>query len=732
MILYFHTFKIWSCTLLIFLGCFSVWTQSLDPYNSNYKGDFESSTDPSNYWYNSVESAITTESFDTYNGEYAMRVETSTPCTIFNRNSLPFTKLEGETYKVGFYLKGSIGKQITVSLKNSNIDADEVSVTQTIINSDWAYYKFELLSASSSEPGAAKVKIKFESSGSYILDVIHVIEFTTNDIYVNADTGSSNGNGSLISPFKTIQQGINAWTKGSFVYVMDGGGQEYKNSNFNSDPNNITNYNNNAVVNLEASDVDEADLFNPLVIRNYPNDSPVIRFDGSGGFIGKYNYLEISGFEIIGPNQDITYQNALDNRKVGANYYKGRGIAIWDGHHINIFKNTVHDCPNSGIRVNNGDYCIVSNNIVYNNTWWSPNAESAIVFATIKEFDNLSNIIKMRIVGNLVYANENRIPFYKFGDYECDGSGYGCADYNKFQDGNGVYITRNNQVNDSSGNPNPNHPDSTNTFDGYTYLANNVTYLNGINGIVVHKTDNTIVTNNTVFKNGATPVTEELPDAEPWYTNNTQGRITNSGITINNSKNVKVYNNIISTRRDDDKAFLVRGDNASAGGYVQNIDISNNIIYEGVCGNYCGNENDNRFNETNPLFNDESNYDLDILVGSPAIGTGFAHNFLPDFDFNEDLRDPSSVDIGAYVHEPHILNFEKVKQNFKNLFYPNPAKNSIYLLHQRSGNYRIYTISGILIESSSFYNHNISVNHLNSGVYLIQIDQMSIKKLVIK
>ena len=97
------------------------------------------------------------------------------------------------------------------------------------------------------------------------------------------------------------------------------------------------------------------------------------------------------------------------------NYYKGRGIAIWDGHHINIFKNTVHDCPNSGIRVNNGDYCIVSNNIVYNNTWWSPNAESAIVFATINEFDNFSNIIKMRIVGNLVYANENRIPFYKFG-----------------------------------------------------------------------------------------------------------------------------------------------------------------------------------------------------------------------------------------------------------------------------------------------------------------------------
>lgn len=711
------------------MGFFNVWTQSLDPYNSNYKGDFESSTDPSGFWYNSVESAITTESFDTYNGEYAMRVETSTPCTIFNRNSLPFTKLESETYKVGFYLKGSIGKQITVSLKNSNNDEDEVSETQTIINSDWAFYKFELLSASSSSPDMAKVKIKFESSGTYILDVIHVENTTTNDIYVNAMTGSANGDGSALSPFKTIQQGINAWKKGGFVYVMDGGGQEYNNNNFNSDPNNITNDGNNAVVNLEASDVDEADLYNPLVIRNYSNDSPVIRFDGSGGFIGNYNYLEISGLEIIGPNQTITYQNAIDNRRVGANYYKGRGIAIWNGHHINIFNNTVHDCPNSGIRVNNGDYCIVSNNIVYNNTWWSPNAESAIVFATINEFDNLSNIIKMRIVGNLVYGNENRIPFYKFGDFACAGAGYGCADYNKFQDGNGVYITRNNQVDDSSGNPNPNHPNDTDTFDGYTYIANNVTYLNGINGIVVHKTDNTIVTNNTVFNNGATPVTDELSDAEPWYTNNTQGRITNSGITINNSKNVMIYNNIISTRREDDKAFLVR----NSDGYVENIDISNNIIYRGECGNnnnWCN--GDNHFNFTNPLFNDESENDLDIQVGSPAIGAGFTHIFLPDFDYNGELRNPSSVDIGAYVHEPYVLNYERVIQNLNTLFYPNPARNSIYLFNQRSGNYKIYTISGTLIESSSFYNHNISVNHLNSGVYLIQIDQMSIRKLVIK
>jgi parallel beta-helix repeat protein len=723
-IFYFLTF--------IFL-CETSWGQSLYPSNVSYVGDFSSSSDAADYWYINSGGVRSTESFDTYNGQHAMRVETASSCLIFNRDMLPFTKQSGTTYTVGFYLKGPTGNQITVSLKNSNNAPDEVSETQAIIHNDWAYYKFQLTSSSSSEIDAAKVKIKFEQSGIYHIDVIHVKDLITNDIHVNALTGSNGGDGSLNAPYKTIQQGIEAWNPGGFVYVMEG--SEYRNNNFNEDINNISNYNNFSVVNLESNNVADADLYNPLVIRNYQNQSPVIRFDGSGGFVGKYNFLEISGFEIIGPNQNITYQEALDNRSIQDNYYKGRGIAIWEGHHINIFKNIVHDCPNSGIRINNGDYCIVSNNIVYNNTWWSANAESAIVFATVKEFDQASGIIKMRMVANLVYSNENRIPFYKFGSNACIGSGYGCSDYNKFVDGNGVYVTRNNQVNDSSGNPNPNHPTSDNPFDGYTYLANNVTYLNGINGIVVHKTDNAIVTNNTVFFNGANPVTNELPDSAEWYQNNSQGRQKNSGITVNNSKNAEVYNNIISTRRSDDQAFFVSGATVSNGGYVENIKRANNIIYNGICQNYCSGNvgEDYGFNEDiNPLFIDESTYDLGIEVGSPAIGTGFSHDYLPYYDLSGNLRNPTSVDIGAYVETAHTLNIHSVDEIAKNNFYPNPSTGIVYIPNIHSGIIKIFSVSGVLITTFPFNNHYVEFNKLNKGVYFIQVNDFEIKKLIIK
>ena len=51
-----------------------------------------------------------------------------------------------------------------------------------------------------------------------------------------------------------------------------------------------------------------------------------------------------------------------------------------------------------------GDYCAIENNEVYDNTWWSSNAESAIVLADSRNIDDL-DITKMFLVGNKVYGN---------------------------------------------------------------------------------------------------------------------------------------------------------------------------------------------------------------------------------------------------------------------------------------------------------------------------------------
>ena len=63
------------------------------------------------------------------------------------------------------------------------------------------------------------------------------------------------------------------------------------------------------------------------------------------------------------------------------------------------------------MRVNRGDYCIVTENTVYNTTWWSSNAESAIVFAETTSIDT-EDKIKMTITNNMVYENMNKVPFH--------------------------------------------------------------------------------------------------------------------------------------------------------------------------------------------------------------------------------------------------------------------------------------------------------------------------------
>mgnify|MGYP000548064052 CR=1 FL=1 len=163
-------------------------------------------------------------------------------------------------------------------------------------------------------------------------------------------------------------------------------------------------------------------------------------------------------------NDSITYNHS---------YFSGKGI--WGGygahHHIIVRNNSVHDTTGSGIRFNDSDHITLEYNEVYNCTWWTSSASSAVVFAeTIasSESDNYTDV-KMIMRGNLVYNNWNRIPFYVTQLPDNSGNtnpNYGTADYNNILDGQGLYVTR--------------------SDDGYvgTFLfENNVCVNNGKNGI---------------------------------------------------------------------------------------------------------------------------------------------------------------------------------------------------------------------------------------------------------
>lgn len=124
--------------------------------------------------------------------------------------------------------------------------------------------------------------------------------------------------------------------------------------------------------------------------------------------------IEIKGLEIVGPNEDITLEEALADRLVKSKKFQGRGIVAWSGNNINIHHCKVHHCPHSGIRVDKGDYIAIEDNEVHSNTWWGSSAESAIVIAEATNIDDL-NIAKIFFQRNIVHTNRNYIPFYNVG-----------------------------------------------------------------------------------------------------------------------------------------------------------------------------------------------------------------------------------------------------------------------------------------------------------------------------
>ena len=391
---------------------------------------------------------------------------------------------------------------------------------------------------------------------------------------------SDNGWGlSESRPFRTIQHAVNSRGPCQTVYVMEG---TYQNNYYGRSKNHA-----NKVVSLNG--------VSDLKLLAHPDSvtRPVLQFDGPGGIFGgsasvPLANIEIAGLEVVGPSADITYDEAMADRLVKRTYYAGRGIAIWAGHHIYIHDMVVHHCPASGIRVNKGDYVTVENSTVYSNTWWSSSAESAIVLAEGVSVDT-STGIKMRLVGNTVYDNVNKIPYYNpsygwdytpIGDEDCSSypaceSGlvegcpwqcrYGKATQDYIIDGMGVYVTRN----------------ADTYLHGRTELADNTAYGNGINGVVFHRTDRGVVRRNTVYGNGVVPRLDrpEEGGGEDWTVPLSRGRQPYSGIVINNAEGVSLWSNKVAARYDDDYAYTTEAD---GGGVVALSAGGNNRVCRGL------------------------------------------------------------------------------------------------------------------------------------------------------
>ena len=662
---------------------------------------------------------------------------------LINYDASNFNKQIGQEVNISFYAKSKKGNSISITIKDGwGNAAEETPQTQTIRSNEWSYYSFKFIPTTASTSG--KIKLIFASSGTYHIDALTLENKSTSNLYVSSTAGGV-GNGSLASPFKTIQKAVNSWQKGDVIYVRSG---TYYNSNHGSGTNN------NQVVNLSLAYNNAAsapDIYNPLVIRNYSGEQPKIKFDGMGGFIGgnsgtETSYLEISGFEIEGPNANITYSQAIANRTNFVNQvagnpnaqpqkkFTGRGIAIWSGHHIILHNNKVYDCPNSGIRVNNGDYVVIAHNQVYNTTWWSFNAESAIVIAQSKHLDDKTHTIKMRITHNRTYDNINKIPYFNktyMNNGTCNGvtanssksDKYGCDVQDYIIDGSGCYITRNNSNGSGANDQNPNGQ-----YKGTFYFANNVSYGNGLNGLVVHKTNNSIVANNTIFENGEIPTNINTTYGVDWKDALNHGRQGTSGITIHSSYNVKVFNNVSWAKQANDNAFQIFSINTQNNPNA--VTGSNNVLAFGEVSNTGISFFPNGFyvdkrSEKTDLFKNSAAFDFDLPQSSYLVDNGVQNNNIPLYDINGNIR--VNPDIGAYeypvssgkqIAAESLTGFENINKNIDDPdFTINASSNSTGLITFTSSNPNVASVSGNTVTIVELGTTQITLNQAEDDNY---------------
>ena len=482
------------------------------------------------------------------------------------------------------------------------------------------------------------------------------------DYYVD-DQGSDTNPGTESQPYKTINKAIASVDAGGTVYVMDGiytdesAGEPFVSfyedaTQQDSAGNNYVfsngeNLNNPHVVTINKAG-NETDGY--ITVKNYPNHRPKIIFDGQGGIkLGpNANYVIVEGFEVEGPSQSITYNQAIMNRRnrvtlkesINQNnnnysYFSGKGI--WGGyddhHHIIIRNNIVHDTPGSGIRFNDSDYITIENNTIYNTTWWTSSASSAVVFAetiAVSDDDNTTDI-KMILRGNTVYNNWNRIPFYmsSFPDNAQPPNGnYGNAGYSTILDGQGLYVTR-----------------SDPNYNGTFLFENNLCVNNGKNGINFDRSNasSALIRNNTIYFNGAHDLVQDISVSVEG--NPRHGGQKVAGIKANFVNNVTVVNNIVETRFGNYSAlelFNVEGSRF----------VNNNIFVNGSIS--WGENNPSNMIDVSPEFvnptelsDDASvmsdwetymdNVDFSLLATSPAINAGMSE-YSPQSDILGNAR----------------------------------------------------------------------------------------------
>ena len=540
-----------------------------------------------------------------------------------------------------------------------------------------------------------------------ILSVFFILFFTftsiAQNIHVAVNGSDETGNGTTESPFATIDHASYFAQPGDTVFVHSG---IYHNINFGDGDI----WKKTSLANIKCNGTPDA----WITFMPYPGDTVLLETDSKGLYI-KGSYIIFKGFELKGPGDQITMEEAVNawglykdslgvvhdlaqelgidyndpnlwgqyiekpvlNNISKPTYYNSALLVAMKTHHVIIENNKLHDATASALRNQGGDYIEIKNNTICKSTYWTSAGVGALTVAeaTVRPEGDTFEGVKNKVESNIVFNNANKLvswnPHKNFIHWVID-------------EGSGIFLTRNSATYDH----------------GYILIANNISYLNGASGIIVHKTDRVIVEHNTCYHNGIT-----------------NGDSKAGGIGMNSTADVTVRNNI--SWASPDKSALYK-----QGGELVNLVIVGNLLF-----NENGEQNlisgipDEGFFEANPLLVAPDNGNFMLKSSSPAINNGVSEIYVTD-DITGYIRNDNHPDIGAYEYHSTSVTENNTKVKF--YIYPNPANKMINckLLNKADDDFQIIDMDGKVIlygEVKSEDVLKVDVSKLTRGVYILKI-----------
>ena len=464
--------------------------------------------------------------------------------------------------------------------------------------------------------------------------------YTCSTNYYVSTTGSNSNNGSINSPWLTIQHAANQSSigAGSCINVEPGTYASGATITYGGNAATPTGY---------------------VVYRCTQLDACKITAAGyaSGGFmisgVDGPDYVVFDGFELAA--------NAEDTYSAGIVSIDGEGSEDdFASHHIWVLNNIVHGYGEAGISLNDGEYFYIIHNTAYNNANVTCDAQgSGIAIVVPKAIPGSYTPTAM----DTAYGFKNVVEYNISYDNILTQCGTGSDPYDT--DGNGIIF----DTWDGSGT-------TYGQYAGSGIAAFNLVYQNGAKGITVFRNSaaTIVIANNTSYDNNLDPFNLGGATAE---------------INLNGSANTTVINNIAypvpATSPSDPRCQGVnysmspwdlpyecplQGNSSYAasdynGGGGTDVSVTNTYLsdvfsndvgaggtpYYSSDGHGDALGNGNTINcatgvnpnlcETNPLFTSTSTLEFTLQPGSPAIGYGLGtETYLPT----------PPLDAGAYQY----------------------------------------------------------------------------------